>query len=1261
MIKYIFHISDIHIKAGSYLNIKNSFSILVEAIKAQGVDESLLVIVGDIFESKSYLQTDDIFQWKAMCHLLKKANIKTLVMPGNHDYNINSELVRDNVSLLTPKSDYSNITCVNKTCILDGAVVGDPRLEFYIFSPIDKLIPKVLNSGCNSIKIAMLHEPLNAACYDNGETISGARFRASDLMAYDYVLLGDIHLHQYLAPRIAYCGSFVQKTKGEGIEKGYILWNLADGTSKFHPILLKEIFIKITAVNDQCTMPATAIKQVIRHTSLFYKDCSPQYIEDLKKKLVDQYGYINRIVNSTKASSGSDEFSNETPEAQVMPVNKSFNHDQIIKEIMKNDPRLDDILTYHADILRNRNETNYTTYKLNYLYWSNIFCYGEDNYINFNEFNNNLVMLNGKNKDGKSSIIDIMIRVLYNECERGLKEDIVNKSKTRGHIKISFNIGNDEYIVEQIYSRTSKNQFHRLYKNGENITQDTIINTYIYIREKIGLGDYKDFVNMTTAMQNRKFLVDMSQKDFISLLTKITNVDVLKDVEDETKKEINVIKSINKKAHERINSIAEVREDDIKQIEAKRDKLTESRDKLYSDIEAINKTLIDLNKDFNNTKIPNNLDEMIKLSINELKNHKFLTGEKDDKKGDCQIDDCQIDDINLQLGGIIKKLEGIPENIIATIMKTDYKSLENLNKSEISKKIKELRDTTYKPPLGNIRDIATLQSLVETFVPEDLHPIETDDGVKVESLVELNPDDFCKRSAKLFETGLPDYGAIMEDIEELENKIKMFTSNFGSLKFHDDCDSCIHNKHAVRGIFDIRHESSRLQNLKEVIQERPSTEARFVKASAYVENKRRNDIFTRNQIALINNGIITTKLNNYNVALNELKEAKNKLQWDTLQNLERKLNLFKESEIKNLINERCRLMNIKEYLEIKENHDNLLILEKIKISNGSKIININKLNELEIVAKTNLNYANKELTHISEEYRIKRGQFDSRNDLIETFTENTNKLEFLELYYSVINCKTGVPSYVLKQTCKSVENNCNAILQKITDFTIEIIYDKDVKIYTVENDIRISAQLASGMQKFVLDLIFRITLTNISSISSSRTLFVDEGFGALDRDNFIAVAEMLQKLKSNFDSLIIISHIVELRSYVDISINIEKHGYTSFVQFGTLTEDQKTIKLALETTNNSKRIADFKDDKSTTRASKVPALETLNDIKIREYCDNNDGINAVLFKVNDTKIHCNGCNKSFVAKSGFTERHIMAASYIQKHNKYILKLISNDK
>jgi exonuclease SbcC len=1231
-ITHIFHISDIHIMEKNYTNIQSSFAVLVKTIIAQGINTSLLVIAGDIFESKTYLNTDDIYVWKLMCLILKKENIKTIVMPGNHCVNPNSDLVKDNVSLLT--IDCNNIKCINQTGIFNCAEFGDPNIEFYIFSVIDKLIPIINNNSC--IKIALLHEPVNHAVYDNGESISNGRFSAEDLAQYNYVMLGDIHLTQFLTDRIAYCGSFVQKTKGEGISKGYILWNLTTGIGKFTEIPLKELYIKIEAHDNQCIMPVIKKNQTVRHTSLIYSDCTPEYIESLKQTITNKYTYINRIVDNTKLKKDKNISTDN-----IIDKGDGYHegHEKIIKIILKDNANLPKILTHHIDILRNRTENNYTTYKLNYLYFSNVFCYGEDNYINFAEFHNDLVMLNGKNKDGKSSIIDIIIRVLFNECERGFKEDIVNKTKNQGFIKLSFNIGEDEYTIEQVFNRSSKSQQHRLYKNDENISCDTIINTYKFLREKIGLGDYKDFVNMTTALQNRKFLVDMAQKDFISLLTKITNIDILKDVEDETKKQISLLKSINKKIDVEIQNVPNIKNDEISTLKTSIVELEKIRDDALVHINTINTKLSEVNRNYNNIHIPDDLTQQINAVVVQLENFK-------DFKTNLVLSDVQKKYWNLE-----KTLCHIPADILAKIMKNNYSSLNSLNRPDLVKNIKSLNESTYKPVMDSIREISVLEAIINMPCLETVGALER---CEITALVHLDPSDM---NDNLIETGLPNYDLIKQDFTATKNKIEQFNSNFGSLIFNDGCKSCTNNAVNIKKIFDVVAETEKLANLKNIYDQRKINKLKLTAAISYKKNLLQNEIFSSNQDIKASNAIILEKIKHHSMAVNEMREAVNKKDLITLRKLEQQLNLFKEKEIQCAELERQDLVTVKSYLVNLQEYKSLQNLSAIKIANGTSIITINKLKALAIINNDKLNNANKKLSGVLETYRVKQNHYDNRLKLVKTHADNSAELDFNELYFKVVNCKTGIPSYVLKNTCSRVQSNCNKILQKIADFTIFIEYEKEVKIYTIENDIKIPAALSSGYQRFLLDLIFRITLTEISSISCPRILFVDEGFGSLDRDNFIAVANILQKLKLNFDSLIIISHINELKSYVDKTINITRSAYLSNVQHGQLTTQEKTIHLLNMNEIDDTRVSEFKarvkKEKSLTRV----ALREKDDTCITEYCTANGGIEKVLFVISESTIYCNGCKKEFALKRGFTDKHLAAVTYYKKHNAFITTLI----
>jgi exonuclease SbcC len=1222
----------------TFVNLRSSFKILVEKIVEAGIDQSMLVICGDLFESKTALETDVIYHWKMFCKLLHKENIKTLVIPGNHDFSPNSKLLKDNVSILT--TEFKNIVCINETSILDGTVFGAPNIDFYIFSPIDMLIPQMQDN--DKIKIALLHESVNYAIYDNNEPSSNNRFQASDLSAFDYAFLGDIHKNQFLTPTVAYSGSFVQKNKGEGLQKGYIQWDLNKKEGVFHAIPLREVYIKIDARNNDCHLPHVTPDQTIRHLSLFHKNCSVSYIDDLKKTLVAKYGYINRIVNNNKLAIDNKINKDDLENSDIIK-HKEATHDEIIKSILGDNARIPEIIQHHQDVLKNRSESTFTTYKLNYMCWSNILCYGPNNYIDFRNFKHNIVMLSGKNKEGKSSVIDILIRVLFNECVRGYKDAIINKTKQKGSIKLSFNIGPVEYIIEHLYNRTAKSQQHRLYQDGVNITKDSIVNTYNYLKHDIGIGDYKNFVNMSIALQGRKYLVDMSQNDFISLLTKICNLDILKDVENENKKEINVLKAMNKKLDSDIEAIPKVKKSKINELMETETNLIKQKEDLYQEMANISAELICFNRRYNTTEIPQDLEEQIvsvKLALNSY-NPEFKEIHKDET----------VDGLMQQIHLLEKKLEPIPPKILDTIMNTDYTTKAQIDRPALMKQIKDLQAITYKPDETMIveKSPQELKNIIDTYKPQSLQPLEVCQ-ITCSTLLDEKHD-----NPQLIALGLPNYDDINKEIKSLSERIQIFQNNFGALVFNVGCGECNANKQNINKIFDIEFEKGRLNTLVEIIDKRSETVEKYNQAVAYRDQKAQNDILLRNQVTRALNQQITHDAEMYHHAKEEFKHLQNKHNWDTLQKLERRVNWVKEREVKRTELERQKLNEIYQFVS---QRDSLVELQKLNvIREGNDQINaeIIKLNLQNASIEKEISQVNTELARHSVEFNKKRDHYKTRKRLIAHHSENVDKLEFLDLYQKVINPKSGIPSYILKQTCMMIEKNCNKILTKIADFTLSIVYDKEVKIFTLENDIAIPASMGSGMQKFVLDLIFRITLTQISSISCPKTLFVDEGFGSLDAENFIAIANILQKLKGDFDSLIIISHISELRNYVDMSIDITRKGYLSSVKFGELTDDQKALCLSTETSNINKRNAEFVN---ATKEAKEPKESKIHEnVEIQKYCDENGGMEAVLIEATEIKIHCRACQKDYQPKHGFIERHLNAATVKTKHDKFIMKLL----
>lgn len=83
---------------------------------------------------------------------------------------------------------------------------------------------------------------------------------------------------------------------------------------------------------------------------------------------------------------------------------------------------------------------------------------------------------------------------------------------------------------------------------------------------------------------------------------------------------------------------------------------------------------------------------------------------------------------------------------------------------------------------------------------------------------------------------------------------------------------------------------------------------------------------------------------------------------------------------------------------------------------------------------------------------------------------------------------------------------------------------------------------ASGFQRFVCSLGMRIALGRVGACGMNpRQLFLDEGFTACDGDNLARVPDFLRNMLEMYDSIVIVSHLEELKNCVDASIMIERN------------------------------------------------------------------------------------------------------------------------
>ena len=90
--------------------------------------------------------------------------------------------------------------------------------------------------------------------------------------------------------------------------------------------------------------------------------------------------------------------------------------------------------------------------------------------------------------------------------------------------------------------------------------------------------------------------------------------------------------------------------------------------------------------------------------------------------------------------------------------------------------------------------------------------------------------------------------------------------------------------------------------------------------------------------------------------------------------------------------------------------------------------------------------------------------------------------------------------------------------------------------------------MASGFERFIIGLAVRMTLCQISLTAKPNFLIIDEGWSCLDSENLGNIGTIMNYIKTQYEHIIIISHLEELKNQSDYVINIEKKNGHSCIQ-----------------------------------------------------------------------------------------------------------------
>ena len=159
------------------------------------------------------------------------------------------------------------------------------------------------------------------------------------------------------------------------------------------------------------------------------------------------------------------------------------------------------------------------------------------------------------------------------------------------------------------------------------------------------------------------------------------------------------------------------------------------------------------------------------------------------------------------------------------------------------------------------------------------------------------------------------------------------------------------------------------------------------------------------------------------------------------------------------------------------------------------------------------------------------------------------KLKAFDFYLLAMH-RDGISYEIISNLMPIVEDEVNEILEQIVDFKIEFNVDgKNIVSYICYGKDKWPLSITSGMEKFLASIAIRVALTKISCLPRPNFLIIDEGFGNLDSENLRSLEHLFEYLMTEYDFVMIVSHIDVMKDMVEESIEIDTTSGHSLIQY----------------------------------------------------------------------------------------------------------------
>lgn len=373
-------------------------------------------------------------------------------------------------------------------------------------------------------------------------------------------------------PWIAYPGSSLQQNYAEDLVHGYLLWNIKkvnDFDVKFCELPNPCPFITIVwnGSLDDIFQKAKTLPQGTRYRiyDRGEKCISQQDITILTTTLRQQYNALEVTFKTDRQTSsevisagGLNVVKNDlrNPDVIFTFLKDYYSDAKISDEIWQNIHSLSKeylaTCTDHNDSVRN------TKWSLKQLKFDNLFSYGENNIIDFENLNG-IVGIFGPNRAGKSSIVGTIMYALFNSTDRGSikNQHIVNTKKSYCNTHMVINVDGVDYAIErqtskketkqgQIKANTSLN-LYKIEEDGEalDLVGEQRTDTEKLIRLLIGTPEDFTLTSLAAQGEMNQFISQGSSKRY-QILSRFLDLDIFYKMHELARNDLTSYKTLIK-------------------------------------------------------------------------------------------------------------------------------------------------------------------------------------------------------------------------------------------------------------------------------------------------------------------------------------------------------------------------------------------------------------------------------------------------------------------------------------------------------------------------------------------------------------------------------------------------------------------------------------------------------------------------------------------------------------------------------------------